>query len=504
MTSGRAPIHLLHDVWREVSRHLEIGESVDALLPRIASFTSASGDGVAAIRWCLVRRVAADLSRLNTVGAGGEAAQLPARTEVEPALQAALGQWLRAGRVSVWAPGDGDPLREVIAPVAGWIAAGALLEGGRPVGVLVVGGSQDLRGTTSIVEALLEPFVTALANDQRLHELARLREAAEADRTALLSRLQRQDVSEAIVGAEAGLRTVMERVDQVARTDAPVLILGETGSGKEVVARAIHARSRRTEGPFLRLNCGAIPAELVDSELFGHERGSFTGAVATRKGWFERADGGTLFLDELGELPAAAQVRLLRVLQDGTFQRVGGQQTLACDVRLVAATHRDLPTLVRNGQFREDLWYRVSVFPIGLPPLRERPEDIPALVRHFAERAGLRLHGVALVPTAQDLAILERYPWPGNVRELAAVLERAAIIGDGRKLAVGAALGALPPERPRPSSTGAPSEIAAALERCRGRIEGPFGAAQALGVNPHTLRSRMRKLGIEWSKYRSP
>src|SRR5262249_330570 len=198
--------------------------------------------------------------------------------------------------------------------------------------------------------------------DRRLHELARLREAAEADRRALLSRLQRQDVSDAIIGAESGLRTVMERIEQVARTDAPVLILGETGSGKEVAARAIHTRSRRADGPFLRVNCGAIPTDLVDSELFGHERGSFTGAVSSRKGWFERADGGTLCLDEVGELPAAAQVRLLRVLQDGTFQRVGGQQVLTVDVRIVAATHRDLRAHVRAGSFREDLWYRISVF----------------------------------------------------------------------------------------------------------------------------------------------
>ena len=221
----------------------------------------------------------------------------------------------------------------------------------------------------------------------------------------------------------------------------PVLILGETGTGKEVVARAVHSRSGRAAGPFLRVNCGAIPPELVDSELFGHERGSFTGATARRQGWFERADGGTLFLDEIGELTAAVQVRLLRILQDGSFERVGGQQPLHADVRLIAATHQDLQAMVAAGRFRADLWYRIHVFPIRLPPLRERPEDIPDLARHFALRAAQRLGLMPQAPEPPDIALLLAYPWPGNVRELAAVMERAAILGDGRRLAVAEALG---------------------------------------------------------------
>jgi transcriptional regulator with GAF, ATPase, and Fis domain len=290
-----------------------------------------------------------------------------------------------------------------------------------------------------------------------------------------------------------------------------VLILGETGAGKEVVARAIHARSRRARGPFLRVNCGAIPTELVDSELFGHEKGAFTGAIALRKGWFERADGGTLFLDEVAELPPAAQVRLLRVLQDGTFQRVGGQDTHTVDVRILAATHRDMGAMVRDGRFRQDLWYRISVFPILLPALRERRDDIPALARHFAERAGERLFGRPLAPDDADLAQLAAYPWPGNVRELAAVIERAAILGNGQRLHVGPALGvdaagARPLARAAVSAAEPegedPAAIEAALRASRGRIEGPFGAAAALGVNPHTLRSRMRRLGIDWSRFR--
>jgi transcriptional regulator with GAF, ATPase, and Fis domain len=368
----------------------------------------------------------------------------------------------------------------------------------------------------ALVRALLEPLGVALAKDARLHELARLREALEADKRALLSRLNRQDVTDAVVGATAGLRNVMERVEQVAHTDTPVLIYGETGAGKEVVARAVHSRSRRATGPVVRVNCGAIPAGLVDSELFGHERGSFTGAVSTRQGWFERADGGTLFLDEIGELPLEAQVRLLRILQDGTFERVGGSRTLSVDVRIVAATHRDLQEMAAQGTFRQDLWYRIGTFPIVLPPLRERPEDIPLLAAHFAARAGARLGAGPLMLTRTDTELLQGYSWPGNVRELAAVIERAAILGGGRELRIDAALGigtaavsSKATRAPRSSSLqGAKLDAAMrdhverALEAAGGRIEGRGGAASRLGVNPHTLRARMRKLGIDWRAFR--
>ncbi|MDP2787383.1 MAG: sigma-54 dependent transcriptional regulator [Pseudomonadota bacterium] len=331
------------------------------------------------------------------------------------------------------------------------------------------------------------------------------------ERTAF--RIKRAGLNEAIVGAEEGLREVMAAVRQVARADAPVLILGETGTGKEVVARAVHTHSRRANGAFLRVNCGAIPPELIDSELFGHERGSFTGAVGTRKGWFERADGGTLFLDEIGELPLAAQVRLLRVLQDGSFQRVGGERSLNVDVRLVAATNRDLRQAVRDGGFREDLWFRVAVFPIPLPPLRERLQDIPALAAHFSLRAADRLGLPPRMPDAVDLALLAAYPWPGNVRELASVIERAAILGDGRRLEVARALGVSPPlaalvspQLANPTSTSLEDSIRqhieAALSHCHGRVEGPFGAAKLLDLNPHTLRSKMRKLGVAGKRFR--
>ena len=511
------------EVWREASRHIEIGEFVESIMPRLLDLLP--------VDLLIVRRLDLKASRVQSVAVGrGRGAIEPehAASNPSPREMEELLSWCREGE-----PVSGNA-RLRVAPMTsavphglrGSFVAGPLVHEDTPEGILVLVRTSGEPFTEIEIERagrLLEPFAVALENDRRVHETARLREAAEADRQALLTRLDRQEISEAIVGESSGLRSVMERVEQVAPTDATVLILGETGSGKEVLARSIHARSRRANGPVVRVNCGAIPPELIDSELFGHERGSFTGATGTRKGWFERADGGTLFLDEIGELPAAAQVRLLRVLQEGTLERVGGHRSISVDVRIVAATHRDLASMVEAGQFREDLWYRISVFPVYLPALRERREDIPALAAHFAAKAGLRLGGSPLVPSAVDVSLLLAYDWPGNVRELASVIERAAILGDGRKLDVRAALGggardpgvttARSTERPPPPPTvderfptldeAMSQHIAKALGRTRGRIEGPGGAADLLGINPHTLRSRMRKMGIDWSRFRA-
>jgi transcriptional regulator with GAF, ATPase, and Fis domain len=323
---------------------------------------------------------------------------------------------------------------------------------------------------------------------------------------------------ERLIGAHTGLAAVMTRARVVSRSGAPVLLFGETGTGKEIIARAIHEHSLYRNGPFRRVNCGAIASELIDSELFGHEPGAFTGAVARRKGWFEQANSGTLFLDEVGELAPAAQVRLLRVVQDGEVVRVGGERPIRVDVRIVAATHRDLPAMVESGTFREDLYYRLSVFPIVIPPLRDRPADIRAFAEYFAERAANRF-GLRAVPVADDdVEVLTRYHWPGNVREIAAVMDRAVLIGQGRELSVKAALG--PGTRPLGSAP-APAEAAAstatiepldvamrrhieaALRATFGRVEGPHGAARLLRINPHTLRARMRKLNIDHRRFRS-
>jgi len=519
---------LLLETWREVGRHLELPDLMDRLFARLRE--------VLPVEALIVRHVDAPGGAIETVAVGSaDGASSPrARTEATPGRAQALAAWCRAGEPA-WdragiAAADLDPLLPdgVAVETAALVPlAPGIDDEETPPGVLIAvpaAGAPLSAAQRSFLQELAEPFAAALANDTRIREMRRLREAVEAENRALLNRLGQPQRGDVIVGVEEGLRPVMKRVELVARSDVPVLIFGETGTGKEVIARAIHGRSARASGPMIRVNCGAIPSELVDSELFGHERGSFTGASATRQGWFERADGGTLFLDEVGELPLAAQVRLLRILQDGTFERVGGHKSLVVDVRVVAATHRDLPSMVREGRFREDLWYRLCVFPIHLPALRERPEDISALASHFALRAARRLGLTPTLPTPRDLAILSAYSWPGNVRELISVIERAAILGDGQRLEVEKAIGGAggpaafaaplpepapaaasrPPDAPPPASLDAAMarHIEAALRESHGRIEGPFGAARRLGINPHTLRARMRRLGVDWRRFR--
>jgi transcriptional regulator with GAF, ATPase, and Fis domain len=513
---------LLLDVWKEACRHIEIGESTSLIAPMLGAHLP--------LEMVLVRRIDLQRSCVETVGTGFCGQLTPpehTRHDLSPDETNRLLSWCRQGQILHCEARPGQPDVPGILPddVTGDILAGPLASAEGPTGILVLVAPPGTRfepSTEPLIGDLLEPFSAAMENDHRLREVQVLREAAEADRTSLLMKLGRQDITENIVGVEGGLNHVMERVQLVARQDVPVLIFGETGSGKEVIARAVHNRSRRASGPFLRVNCGAIPSELVDSELFGHERGSFTGAISTRKGWFERADGGTLFLDEVAELPLAAQVRLLRILQDGVFERVGGQRQMTVDVRIVAATHRNLQEMVSRGEFREDLWYRIAVFPISLPAVRERPADIPALAVHFALKACRKFGFRPLTPSAQDMNLLCAYPWPGNVRELAAVMDRAAILGDGQSLEIAKALGiaatgpalAPPPHADQPAPPAAEEEIVtlevamarhieAALTRTGGQIEGPAGAANLLGINPHTLRARMRKMGLDWQRFRS-
>jgi formate hydrogenlyase transcriptional activator len=301
---------------------------------------------------------------------------------------------------------------------------------------------------------------------------------------------------EEIIGRSPALAEALAKVEQVAPTDATVLVLGETGTGKELIARAVHRRSRRSQGPLIKLNCGALPTGLIESELFGHEKGAFTGALERRLGRFALADGGAIFLDEIGDVPAEVQVRLLRVLQEYEFEPVGSAKSMKVDVRVIAATNRDLSQAVATGAFRSDLFYRLNVFPIEVPPLRERKTDIGLLAQYFAEkyatRFGKHFEGI-------DKGTLERlaaYPWPGNIRELENVIERAVILSTGGVLEVAPSVlgirpGAAPPvvdER---------HQIMRALAEARGVIEGERGAAKALGLHPNTLRSRMKKLGIE-------
>jgi DNA-binding NtrC family response regulator len=307
----------------------------------------------------------------------------------------------------------------------------------------------------------------------------------------------------AIIGESPALRRVLEQIAQVAPTDSTVLIQGETGTGKELVARAIHDASGRAERPLVKLNCAALPRELVESELFGHEKGAFTGALQQRRGRFEAADGGTLFLDEVGELPLEAQAKLLRVLQEREFERVGGSRTLRVDVRVIAATNRDVRAQVASGRFRDDLFYRLNVFPIVLPALRERREDIPRLVQHFAVKAarklGRELQGIAPAFIERAMA----YDWPGNIRELENLVERAMIMAHSPLLDGGALFSPAPAQSVTISvaTNGTLEELERAhikrvLEETRWQIEGERGAARVLGLNPSTLRGRLRKLGI--------
>jgi PAS domain S-box-containing protein len=306
---------------------------------------------------------------------------------------------------------------------------------------------------------------------------------------------------EEIVGQSPPLLEALENVNRVAATDSTVLITGETGTGKELIARAIHSASRRRDKPLIKLNCAALPSSLVESELFGHEKGAFTGAIARRIGRFELAAGGTIFLDEIGELPAEAQAKLLRVLQEKEFERVGGTAPLKADVRVIAATNRDLLKAVKEKTFRDDLYYRLNVFPIQLPPLRDRAGDIPMLV-HFlvnkmAMRIGKRIDSVSQMAMERLLA----YPWPGNVRELENLLERAVILANATTLEIGPQLLALQPQDETQSASSTLEQverdhIQAVLKQTDGVIEGDRGAAKVLGLHPNTLRSRMKKLGI--------
>lgn len=359
---------------------------------------------------------------------------------------------------------------------------------------------------------LHDPFAIALSNTVRYQEILRLKEMLVDDNRYLKTQLH-QIAGDQIIGRNLGLKKVMEMVGQVAFLTNHVLILGETGVGKEVIANAIHYSSPRANAPFIKVNCGAIPETLIDSELFGHEQGAFTGAVKRYRGCFERADKGTIFLDEIGELSSQAQVRLLRVIQDKKIEPVGGSGPISLDVRIIVATHRNLGKMVENGSFRQDLWFRLNVFPIKVPPLRERLCDIPDLVTYFIGRKSREMNvRLPPVPGPDFVQTLRSHHWPGNVRELENVIERALIrslsarpngplmidplefqaLGRGKKIGlckVGYDLDSLVRQH-----------IIEVLGMTKGRVKGDKGAAALLGINPSTLRNRMTKLGIDFGK----
>ncbi|MGD0230271.1 MAG: sigma 54-interacting transcriptional regulator [Syntrophorhabdales bacterium] len=380
------------------------------------------------------------------------------------------------------------------------------------IGSLIVRAKGEGRydeGHGELWSVINEPAGIALVNSRRYVELLKLKDVL-ADENRYLQEELRKNWAEEIVGSGFGLREVMEQVWKVAPLASPVLLVGETGTGKELVAHAIHNLSPRNNGPLVAVNCGAIPETLLDSELFGHEKGAFTGAVAQRRGRFERADRGTVFLDEVGELPAQAQVRLLRVLQEKEIERVGGFSPVKVDIRVVSATHRNLEEMVAEGAFRADLYYRLGVFPIRIPPLRERKVDIPALIAHFMEKKTHEM-GLRTLPSLAPGAIdrLLRYDWPGNVREVANVVERALIQSSGKSLTFDDITAPPPPAKEAPSGRPLKIEevearhIGQVMKMTNGKIEGKNGAAELLGINPATLRHRMRKLGIPFGRSRA-
>ena len=388
---------------------------------------------------------------------------------------------------------------------------------GRRIGNLTLeaqGTNRFLPEHAELMRLLREPFAIAMANALKHQEVVRLKDLL-ADDNRFLRTEMRELAGVDIVGSDFGLREVMAQVRQVAPLESPVLLLGETGVGKEVLANAIHEFSPRRNGPLIKVNCGAIPESLIDSELFGHEKGAFTGAASRKRGRFERADGGTVFLDEIGELPPQVQVRLLHVFQRHEIERVGGGEPVPVDIRIVAATHRDLERMAAAGEFREDLWFRLNIFPVRIPPLRERKEDIPALVHHFMESKAreLKMHERPVLPPGA-MERLKSYSWPGNVRELENMVERAMIrsrdgvlVFDTPRLEGGAFAGdagASGDGRFLPLDELNARHIRAALDLARGRVNGAGGAAELLGLHPNTLRKRMIRLGIPFGRKAPP
>ena len=376
-----------------------------------------------------------------------------------------------------------------------------------PEGITAVradGEEFPIEATISPLRVFGKRLYTIILRDINERELARQQiRNLQADNLNLQEELRRQQRFPEMIGDSPAISEVFEQINVVAGTDASVLLIGETGTGKELIARALHERSERKDQMMVSVNCAALPSELIESELFGHEKGAFTGATTQRKGRFELADNGTIFLDEVGELTAQAQAKLLRILQQQSFERVGGSTTLHVNARIIAATNRDLAAMVKDGRFRDDLYYRLNVFPIRVPPLRERRSDIPLLARHFLHQLSRKLNKPVQGIEKESLERLMGYSWPGNVRELQNAIERATILAQGPILRITDPTFSQPDPMPaiEPSDgtldAVQKSYILEVLTKCQGKIEGRNGAAAMLNLKPSTLRYRMRKLGID-------
>ena len=401
-------------------------------------------------------------------------------------------------------------------PNASYLVLHLIIEGEKlgVVALMANGPDRYNEEHARLFSLLHDPFAVAFSNTLKHQEVLFLKDML-ADDNRYLNKELHHIAGDEIIGQKFGLKDVMDMVHQVAPLSSQVLLLGETGVGKEVIANAIHYSSPRANGPFIKVNCGAIPESLIDSELFGHEKGAFTGADERKRGRFERADTGTIFLDEIGELPLQAQIRLLRVIQTKEIERVGGTNPIPVNIRIIAATHRNLEEMIKARRFREDLWFRLNVFPITIPPLRHRTMDIPALVHYFVERKSkeMNIHQKKL-PTQSSIEKLQSYDWPGNVRELENVIERALI----RSAASGLSSILIFDEPEKNNNPEIPPLIVAekqgvesldnivkqhivtALKVTGGKVKGENGAATLLGLNPSTLRNRMNKLGIDYGR----
>jgi formate hydrogenlyase transcriptional activator len=392
-----------------------------------------------------------------------------------------------------------------------------MLGRGGIVGVLSLGSWREhafSRQDLAFLGQIARQVAVAIENAWAFGEVSDLKNKLAQEKLYLEDEIRTELKFEEIVGKSEALRRVLEQVETVAPTDSTVLIYGETGTGKELIARAVHNLSGRQSNGFVKLNCAAIPTGLLESELFGHERGAFTGAISQRIGRFELANRGTMFLDEIGEVPLELQPKLLRVLQEREFERLGSTRTLRTDARLIAATNRNLEELVQEQKFRSDLYYRLNVFPVRVPALRERPEDIPLLVRHFVQQFSRRISKAIDTIPSEAMATLVRYPWPGNIRELQNVIERAVILTTGPVLRVpsddlrapGATPAVVAAFQPAQHNMRAAlddaerKQIMAALEQASWTVAGPNGAAARLGMKRSTLQSRMQKLGIRISR----
>lgn len=394
-------------------------------------------------------------------------------------------------------------------------AAQPLVSAGETLGVLCVFSRRQLRvRELGWLRTFADRAALSIVNARAFDEIANLRQHLEAERDYLREEIQQAHAFANIIGRSHALTALLEKIEMVAPTDTSVLLHGESGTGKELAACAIHERSPRAERTLVRVNCASIPRELFESEFFGHVKGSFSGALRDRLGRFQLADGGTLFLDEIGEIPLDLQSKLLRVLQEGSFERVGDERTTKVDVRVIAATNRDLKAEVQKGRFREDLYYRLSVFPLELPTLRERSGDIGDLAQHFLDAATVRMNRPSMKLTVAQVRALEAHNWPGNIRELENTIERGVIMATGRRIRLDGLLPASPHQSPQhPSSKSSlvltesemqervRANLVAALRQSRGKVSGELGAAALLGIKATTLASRIKKYAIDKSEY---